>query len=94
MLVYDGIKSSFIEDVDLNVIADKIYEKYRTYFDREIIDSFKDKFETVNFNYQKQLNYNFKYKWYELDNNIILKYLDLLNNIEKKNILIFSKFIL
>lgn len=32
MLVYDGIKSSFIEDVDLNVIVDKIYEKYRTYF--------------------------------------------------------------
>ena len=32
MLVYDGIKSSFIEDVDLNQIADKIYEKYRVHF--------------------------------------------------------------
>lgn len=32
MLVYEGIKSSFIEDVDLNLIADKIYEKYRTHF--------------------------------------------------------------
>ena len=34
MLVYDGIKSSFIEDVDLNVITDKIYEKYKSYFGR------------------------------------------------------------
>ena len=32
MLVYEGIKSSFIEDVDLNQITDKIYEKYRPYF--------------------------------------------------------------
>lgn len=32
MLVYEGIKSSFIEDVDLNVITDKIYEKYKSYF--------------------------------------------------------------
>ena len=32
MLVYDGIKSSFIADVDLNVITDKIYEKYRAHF--------------------------------------------------------------
>ena len=32
MLVYDGIKSSFIEDVDLNQITDKIYEKYRVHF--------------------------------------------------------------
>jgi len=34
MLVYEGVKSSFIEDVDLNVITDKIYEKYRSYFGR------------------------------------------------------------
>ncbi len=32
MLVYEGVKSSFIEDVDLNVIVDKIYEKYRPFF--------------------------------------------------------------
>lgn len=32
MLVYEGIKSSFIDDVDLNVITDKIYEKYRSFF--------------------------------------------------------------
>ena len=32
MLVYEGIKSSFVEDVDLNQITDKIYEKYRVHF--------------------------------------------------------------
>ena len=34
MLVYEGIKSSFIEDVDLNVITEKIYEKYKSVFGR------------------------------------------------------------
>ena len=32
MLVYEGIKSTFIEDVNLNVIVNKIYEKYQTFF--------------------------------------------------------------
>ena len=34
MLVYEGIKSSFIDDVDLNVITEKIYEKYKAHFGR------------------------------------------------------------
>ena len=34
MLVYEGIKSTFIDDVDLNVITEKIYEKYRSFFGR------------------------------------------------------------
>jgi hypothetical protein len=87
LAVFDNLYENNINDkieIDFIPFKAKFFEKYRTYFDREIIDSFKDKFETVNFNYQKQLNYNFKYKWYELDNNIILKYLDLLNNIEKE----------
>ena len=28
MLVYEGIKSTFINDVDLGIIADKIRNKY------------------------------------------------------------------
>jgi len=87
LAVFDNLYENNINDkieIDFIPFKAKFFEKYRTYFDREIIDSFKDKFETVNFNYQKQLNYNFKYKWYELDNNLILKYLDLLNNIEKE----------
>lgn len=34
MLVYEGIKSTFIEDVNLNLIVNKIYEKYQRYFGR------------------------------------------------------------
>ena len=34
MLVYEGIKSGFIEDVNLNRIVNKIYEKYQKFFGR------------------------------------------------------------
>ena len=32
MLVYEGIKSGFIDDVNLNRIVDKIYNKYKQFF--------------------------------------------------------------
>ena len=32
MLVYEGVKSEFINDVNLNLIVNKIYEKYQKYF--------------------------------------------------------------
>lgn len=32
MLVYEGVKSGFINDVNLNLIVNKIYEKYQKYF--------------------------------------------------------------
>ena len=34
MLVYEGIKSGFIDDVNLNKIVDKIYDKYKRFFGR------------------------------------------------------------
>ncbi|MBQ9019699.1 MAG: DUF2075 domain-containing protein [Bacilli bacterium] len=34
MLVYEGIKSGFIDDVNLNRIVDKIYDKYKEFFGR------------------------------------------------------------
>ena len=34
MLIYEGVKSTFIEDVNLNLIVNKIYEKYQRYFGR------------------------------------------------------------
>lgn len=34
MLVYEGIKSGFINDVNLNRIVDKIYDKYKQFFGR------------------------------------------------------------
>ena len=30
MLVYEGVKSGFIDDVNLNKIVDKIYDKYKS----------------------------------------------------------------
>ena len=32
MLVYEGIKSDFIDDVNINKIVDKIYDRYKQYF--------------------------------------------------------------
>src|SRR5574344_2381590 len=32
MLVYEGVKSGFINDVNLNLIVDKIYSKYKMFF--------------------------------------------------------------
>ena len=34
MLVYEGIKSDFIDDVNLNRIVDKIYDRYKQFFGR------------------------------------------------------------
>ena len=34
MLVYEGTKSGFIDDVNLNKIVDKIYDKYKQFFGR------------------------------------------------------------
>ena len=34
MLVYEGIKSGFINDVNLNMIVDKIYDRYKQFFGR------------------------------------------------------------
>ena len=32
MLVYEGIKSEFINDVNLNSIVNKIYDRYKKFF--------------------------------------------------------------
>ena len=37
MLVYEGIKSEFINDVNLNMIVNKIYERYRKFFGRTTV---------------------------------------------------------
>ncbi|MDD2434824.1 MAG: DUF2075 domain-containing protein [Bacilli bacterium] len=39
MLVYEGIKSGFIDDVDLNKITDKIYNRFREIFHRGVNES-------------------------------------------------------
>ena len=54
--LYENNMDAKIE-IDFIAFKANFIVKYKTYFDREIIDSFKDKFETVNFNYEKLLNY-------------------------------------
>mgnify|MGYP003403452523 CR=1 FL=1 len=34
MLVYEGTKTEFINDVNINKITDKIYDRYKLYFGR------------------------------------------------------------
>ena len=36
MLVYEGIKSGFIDDFNLNRIVDKIYNKYKQFFVEQV----------------------------------------------------------
>ena len=39
MLVYEGVKSSFINDVDLNLITDKILKRFKEVFHRSTGES-------------------------------------------------------
>ena len=39
MLVYEGIKSGFINDVDLNLITDKILNRFKEVFHRSTGES-------------------------------------------------------
>ncbi|NLA33412.1 MAG: DUF2075 domain-containing protein [Tenericutes bacterium] len=52
MLVYEGIKSSFIGDVDLNKIADKIHDKFQ--------EAFKKKTTISEYNSWKQSMYRMR----------------------------------
>ena len=44
MLVYEGIKSGFINDVNINVIVNKIYNEYQKHFGK-----------LIEYEYEKQL---------------------------------------
>ena len=69
--------------VDFLPFTMQYIKKYKEKFDRDIQDNnFSKNINKNKFNLsgsQKLFNYN--YKWYELDNNIILKYLDFLKNL-------------
>jgi hypothetical protein len=65
----------------------KYFTTYKEKFDRDIQDYYneekecKNKFNLSEFIQDKKV-FNFNYIWYELDNNLIIKYLDLLKNLE------------
>ena len=74
-------------DIDFFPFMLKYIEKYRRKFDRDIQDyytsnkEYKNKFNLFDFLGDKKA-FNFKYIWYELDNNLIIKYIDLLKNLD------------
>jgi len=71
-------------DVDFLPFTMQYISKYKEKFDRDI----QDYYITKNINKNKfnlsdnKEEFNFNYKWYELDNNIIVKYLDFLKNLD------------
>ena len=73
--------------VDMNPFLSKYYKKYKTYFDREIYDIYYKRANSIidinfkNINDNKKIIDSFKYKSYQLDKNILLKYKTFINNL-------------
>ena len=80
--------------VDLNPFLSDYFRKYKSYFDREIYDNY---FKNININVNnsvvgiifkdnkdegKKIIESFKYKSYELDKNILIKYKTFINNLD------------
>ena len=86
--LYRKIEPGKIE-IDFKPFMSKYFIDYKEIFDREIQDynteekKRKNKFNLSNFMGQKKA-FNFNYTWYELDNNLIVKYLDLMKNLDPK----------
>ena len=77
--------------VDLNPFLSKYYKEYKSYFDREIYDIFYKNIDNslIGINFEnsdenKIVIKKFKYKSYELDKNILLKYKTFINNLESE----------
>ena len=84
-------------DIDFVPFIAKYFVQYKQIFDRDIQDSYTEKKNKNKFNLSDFLGkikvFNFNYTWYELDNNLILKYLDLLKTLDEeeyKNIFHFQ----
>ena len=76
-------------DIDFLPFMSKYFTQYKDKFDRDIQDYYieekesKNKFNLFDFINDKKV-FNFNYIWYELDNHLIVKYLDLLRNLEQE----------
>ena len=84
--------------VDSNPFLSRYYRQYKSYFDREIFDIYNKSANlginncTIGINFKnvnddKIVIENFKYKSYELDKNIILKYKTFINNLNEEEYL-------
>ena len=87
-------------DIDFLPFISKYFTTYKEKFDRDIQDYYleenksKNKFNLFDFINDK-MAFNFNYLWYELDNNLIIKYVNLLKNLpdeEYKNLFHFQLF--
>ena len=76
-------------DIDFMPFMSKYFTIYKEKFDRDIQDYYneqkesKNKFNLSEFIHDKKA-FNFNYIWYELDNNLIIKYLDMLKNLDSE----------
>ena len=74
-------------DIDFHPFISKYFVQYKERFDRDVQDYYleqkedKNKFNLFSFIDEKKA-FNFNYLWYELDNDLILKYFDLLKNLD------------
>ena len=93
-ILYEGyVKKNLY--VDMNPFLSRYYRQYKNYFDREIYDIYSKNANNINNNSTIGINFkntnddkividNFKYKSYELDKNIILKYKTFINNLDSE----------
>ena len=84
-------------DIDFVPFISKYFVQYKQIFERDIQDFYTEKKNKNKFNLSdflgKKKVFNYNYTWYELDNNLILKYLDLLKTLDEeeyKNIFHFQ----
>ena len=84
-----GGKINPIAQIDFNPIITMYYKKYKNLFDREINDMNEENILNedqikVKYIFDEYKNKNYlKYRDYELDNDILMKYLNLINNFDE-----------
>ena len=59
-------------NIDFNPFLSEYFKKYKNYFERDIMDF---NYEGKNIVKYSNLKKNLKYQWYELDNELLLKYI-------------------
>ena len=99
--IYFNEKHQSIE-IDFVPFYNKYYKEYKHYFDREIDENCENNEQNeelikVKYKLDKKSNLKFlKYRDYELDNNLLMNYLFVINNLDKdeyQNLFYLSDFI-
>ena len=83
-----GKKQGYITEVNFVPFFTTYYKEYKKYFDREIeemndINIFNEELITMKYCYDKKYNNKYlKYKEYQLDNDLLMKYTNMINNLD------------